>query len=78
MSKRYITHEVCIDEFDTSALEEELKTRRDRKKMDGKELPAETWELSIQEIYYALKFGDNDRALGLMRDYVCEQTGYIL
>ena len=78
MSSRYVSAEVCIDEFDTSVLEEELKSRRNRKKEEEKETLMEEFELSIQEIYYALKFGDDKRALDLMKNFVCEQTGYIL
>ena len=70
MSRTYINVEVDVSEFDTEVLARELKNRKNKKE--------ESRESLIREIYYALKFGNNDRALDLMKTYVCDQTGFIL
>lgn len=76
MSRTYINVEVDVSEFDTEVLARELKNRKNKKEESGESLA--DFNESIREIYYALKFGNNDRALDLMKTYVCDQTGFIL
>ena len=65
--KSYVTVEVDVDigEISTEDLLSELKCRG-----DGGD--------SLNEIYYSLKLGRDDKALELMRKFVCDQTGKIL
>lgn len=63
--------DVSLDDFETDDLIEELESR------GAKETTA-TGESALHEVYYAIKFGLDDRAMQLMRRYVCDTLGVIL
>lgn len=60
--------DIDLDEFDDDDLEEECESRG----LLVNRGPA------VQEIYHALKFGLNDKALELTRAFVCDQLGMVL
>jgi hypothetical protein len=72
---RTITVDVEIDlgDFDDDDLIDELESR-------GQSVAGTLGDgaASLQEIYYALKFGLNERALELMRRHISDQLGVVL
>lgn len=74
MSRRIYMHvAVDLSDIDTEDLSEELQSRDDAPLKAPDEATT-----SLQEIYYALKFGLNDRAIELMRRHVSDQLGVVL
>lgn len=74
---RYVDVDVELDEISTDQLRAEL----DERKTEGEgAVPSlsgcETHPL--HEIYYAFKFGMDDRATALARAYVCDELGVVL
>lgn len=76
----FVNVEVVVDlsDFSTEDLEDELDTRGDRTEEGN--VPPLGGEQShpVHEIYYAFKFGLNERALELCREYVCNELGVVL
>lgn len=65
--------DICLSDIDTKDLEAALASRS----KSVNPLPGEE-QSGLAEIYYALKFGLNDKALDLMRAHVCDQLGCVL
>lgn len=63
--------DVSLDDFDTEDLVDELESR-------GESAGDPEDDEGLREVYYALKFGLDDRAMQLMRRYVCDTLGVIL
>lgn len=76
----YVGHidvEVDMADFNTDDLVAEIAARVANGETETPTLNSETPH-PLHEIYYAFKFGLNDRATELMRAYVCDQLGVIL
>jgi hypothetical protein len=73
MASRYVTveAEVCVDEFETQVLIEELKRRNIAN-------PIEISNEKLTAIYYAFKFGKDQEAVDLAKNYVCDVLGKCL
>lgn len=64
-----------LEDFTDKQLIEELKKRD----LGGATPRLNSEEVHpLHEIYYALKFGLNEKAVELMRDYVSEELGVVL
>jgi hypothetical protein len=68
---RYVEVEIDLEDIDTDDLEDEL-TRRRGGISDG---PV---TVALSDIYLQLKFGNDDRALEMMRSFVADQMGVVL
>jgi regulator of sirC expression with transglutaminase-like and TPR domain len=64
--------DVDLDEIDTDDLVEELKSR------GREELQTIDHDSRLTEIFYAFKFGKEDEAIRLSRNYVADALGKIL
>lgn len=76
----YVGHidvDVNMDDFETDDLVAEIALRVANGDAAVPALNSDTPH-PLHEIYYAFKFGLNDRATELMRAYVCDQLGVIL
>lgn len=67
---RYVEVEIDIEDIDTEDLEDELTRRRGS--------TGEGSSVALSDIYLQLKFGNEARALELMRTFIEDQMGVIL
>lgn len=75
--------EVWLDDIDTEDLADELSKRGDiavAKSAGIVVVPPLSGDVPhpLHEIYYALKFGLNERALELMRTHLADELGVVL